>query len=61
MKPTCTNCAYWKRSIDQWPCDSCRDVGGVMSMFVPDVCDVVEMSVPDSCNDDYCEINFEEE
>lgn len=58
MKRTCTNCAYWHRSIDQWPCDSCRDVGGVMSMFVPDGSPDDESS---SCNDDYCEIKFEEE
>jgi hypothetical protein len=57
MKLTCANCAYRNRSIDQWPCDSCRDVGGVMSMFVPDS----NTDKDSSCNDDYCEIKFEEE
>ena len=58
MKLVCANCEYRNRSIDQWPCDSCHDVGGVMTMFVPDVNADEESG---SCNDDYCEIKFEEE
>lgn len=54
MKPTCTNCAYWSRSIDQWPCDSCRDIDGTMSLFIPDGND----DESGGCNDDYCEIKF---
>lgn len=57
MKPTCTNCAYWSRSIDQWPCDSCRDIDGTMSLFIPDGND----DESGGCNDDYCEIKFFEE
>ena len=65
MKRICVNCEYRNRAIDQWPCDSCHDVGGNMTMFVPPGGRNVQIFqvVPESngCNDDYCEINFEEE
>jgi hypothetical protein len=59
MKLTCANCAYRNRSIDQWPCDTCHIVGdgNVMTHFIPRG----NADESSSCNDDYCEIKFEEE